>query len=269
MANRELHVLIVDDEEAARHRLEDLLAREDDTEIIGHATNGREAVQAIERLAPDLVFLDVQMPGRTGVEVVQYIGPEHMPVVIFVTAYDQYAIDAFDMAAVDYLLKPFDDERFGQALARARERIASQSMDDLTRRLKALLRGEAAPDSANDTEQRYLERIGVDMRGQMRIVPVDQIDFITASGPYAELHVDNDTFVIRERMKVLEERLDPDQFFRIHRGTIVQLDRIESLKYSSGGEYAVRLQDGRHLRVSRGRYDELRERLGVDDTGME
>ena len=269
MADDKLQVLIVDDEEAARHRLEDLLAREADTEVAGQAASGREAIQAIDRLTPDLVFLDVQMPGLTGIDVVREIGPEHMPAVIFATAYDQYAIDAFDMAAVDYLLKPYDDERFEQALARARERIATQSTEDVRRRLKALLSGESPPKSTGDAESNYLERIGVDMRGQMRIVPVDRIDFITASGPYAELHVEDDTFVIRERMKVLDERLDPSQFYRIHRSTIVQLDRIESLKHSSGGEYAVRLQDGRHLRVSRGRYDELQQRLGVDAPGSE
>lgn len=268
-ADNTLQVLIVDDEEAARHRLEDLLAHEENTEVVGQATNGREAIQAIERLAPDLVFLDVQMPGLTGIDVVREVGPEHMPAVIFATAYDQYAIDAFDMAAVDYLLKPYDDERFEQALARARERLATQSMENVTHRLKALLSGESAPESTGDAEPHYLERIGVDMRGQMRIVPVDRIDFITASGPYAELHVGEDTFVIRERMKVLEERLDPRLFYRIHRSTIVQLDRIESLKYSSGGEYAVRLRDGRHLRVSRGRYEELQQRLGLDDARVE
>ena len=264
MTDTTLQVLIVDDEEAARLRLEDLLAREEGVEVVGRAPNGREAIQAIEQCTPNLVFLDVQMPGLTGIDVVREIGPEHMPPVIFATAYDQYAIDAFDMAAVDYLLKPFDDERFEQALERARERIATQSMEDVTRRLKALLRGGPEAESSSEAAPRYLERIGVDMRGQMRIVPVDRIDFITASGPYAELHVGDDTFVVRERMKVLDERLDPDQFFRIHRGTIVRLDRIESLKYSSGGEYAVRLHDGRQLRVSRGRYDELQQQLGVN-----
>lgn len=262
-ANRQLHVLIVDDEQAARQRLGDLLAHEPDVEVVDQATNGREAIEAIDRLAPDLVFLDVQMPGLTGIDVVQEVGPEHMPAVIFATAYDQYAIDAFDMAAVDYLLKPYDDERFEQALSRAREQLATEAMDDLTRRLKTLLGKDSASAPAGRTEPQYLERIGVDMRGQMRIVPVEQIDFITASGPYAELHVGDDTFVIRERMKVLDERLDPDQFVRIHRSTIVQIDRIESLKYSSGGEYAVCLRDGRLLRVSRSRYEALRQQLGL------
>ena len=264
-----LKVLIVDDEQAARQRLEDLIAREDHTEVVGQVTNGREAVQALDQLSPDLVFLDVQMPGLTGLDVVREVGPEHMPAVVFATAYDQYAIEAFEVAAVDYLLKPYDDERFEQALARVREKLAAQTMGDLQRRLERLIGKESAPTPSEKDEPRYLERIGVNTRGRMRIVPVDRIDFITASGSYAELHVEDETFVIRERMKVLDERLDPNQFVRIHRSTIVQLDRVESLVYNSGGEYAVRLQSGEQLRVSRSRYDELQQRLGVDDFGLE
>ena len=262
--NKKLDVLIVDDERAARQRLEDLLAREADVDVAGQATNGREAIEAIKRLAPDLVFLDVQMPGLTGLDVVREVGPAHMPAVVFVTAYDQYALNAFDVAAIDYLLKPYDDERFEQALARAREKLAAQTMDDLQRRLAALLGDSPALPPPGNAQPRYLERIGVDMRGQMRIVPVDRIDFIQASGSYAELHLGSDTFVIREKMQVLEERLDPRHFFRIHRSTIVQLDRIDSLIYSAGGDYAVRLRDRRHLRVSRGRYESLQRRLGID-----
>lgn len=271
-ANEKLKVLIVDDERAARHRLEDLLARHADVEVVGQASSGREAVEAIARLAPDLVFLDVQMPGLSGMEVVREVGPSHMPAVIFVTAYDQYAIEAFDVAALDYLLKPFDDERFKQALARARAMLAVRAIDDLQRRLATLLGGTPAPvpfsASSPAAEPRYLERIGVEMRGQMRIVPVERIDFITASGSYAELHVGDDTFVIRAQMQALEERLDPSRFFRIHRSTIVQLDRVDSLIFSAGGDYAVRLRDGRHLRVGRGRYEDLQQRLGLDAPGI-
>ena len=265
-----LRVLVVDDERAARQRLEDLLALRSDVEVAGTATTGREAVDAIARLQPDLVFLDVQMPGLSGVEVVRTIGPRHMPAVIFVTAYDEYAIEAFELAALDYLLKPFDDERFEQALRRARETLAVREMKDLQRRLGTLLGQVSDPGQAAATrtaETRYLERIGVEMRGQMRIVPVERIDFITASGAYAELHVGNDKFLIRERMQALEERLDPSQFFRIHRSTIVQLDRVESVLYSAGGEYGIRLSDGRTLRVSRGRYEELQDRLGLSASG--
>jgi len=266
VAERTLRVLIADDERAARQRLEDLLQNEQDIEIIGHASSGREAVNAIKNLSPDLVFLDVQMPGLTGMEVVQEVGPENMPAVIFVTAYDQYAVKAFDVAALDYVLKPFDDDRFEQALQRARQIIAMRELKDLRARLATLLH-DLPPTTQQPTPPRPLERIAVEMRGQMRIVPVDRIDFITASGSYAELHVGNEVYVIREQMQALEDRLDPERFFRIHRSTIVQLDRIDTLLFGAGGDYAVRLTDGRHLKVSRGRWEELAQRLGVQDIG--
>jgi two-component system LytT family response regulator len=235
-----LRVLVADDEPLARQRIEDLLAKEKGIEIAGTAATGDEAVEMIRRMNPDLVFLDVQMPGRTGLEVVEAIGAEQMPLTIFITAYDQYALDAFDIAAVDYLVKPFDDERFAQSLQRARNRIRS-----LPR------------------QGQYRERIPVESRGQVRVVPVARIDYITASGPYAELHVGDKTYAVRERMQTLEEQLDPAIFFRIHRSAIVRLDRIDTLLHSAGGDYALRLKDGTELDVSRGRREELEQRLGI------
>lgn len=267
--DRTLQVLIVDDELLARQRLEDLLGDQDEVEIVGTCEGGQQAIDAIEAHDPDLVFLDVQMPGYSGLDVVQEIGAEQMPVVIFVTAYDEYALRAFDVAALDYLLKPFDDERFERALARAREAIKLREVDRLRGRLATLLDGtpEAASEedaSDADAASRYLERIAVESRGQVRIVPVDKIDYITASGPYAELHVGEDVHLIRERMQTLEDRLDPACFMRVHRSAIVQLDRIDVLLYNAGGDYAVRLKDGERLSVSRGRRVELEERLGLD-----
>lgn len=261
---KKLRVLIVDDEPLARQRLEDMLLQQEGVEIVGKAENGNEAVKAIRKLQPDLVFLDVQMPGRTGVEVVQEVGPENMPMVIFVTAYDQYALKAFDLAAIDYLLKPFDDERFEMAFTRARQMHDLREVNQLRSRLSVLLQGTGADSEGGGEQPRYLERIAVDMRGQVRIVPVEQIDFITASGAYAELHVGDELYVIRERMQVLEERLDPNCFFRLHRSAIVQLDRIEALLYSAGGDYAVRLKGGKRLPMSRNRREELEERLGIE-----
>ncbi len=258
-----LRVLIVDDELLARQRLEDLLRSEEDARLVGTAETGAEAVQAIRRQAPDLVFLDVQMPGKTGLDVVQEIGPEAMPVTIFVTAYDQYALRAFDLAALDYLLKPFDDERFAQALDRARQTVALHQIGQLRRRLTALLDDEPGGHVPAAEPPRYLERIAVDLRGQVRVVPVENIDFIAASGSYAELHVGEHTYLVRERMQMLEERLPPSRFFRIHRSTIVQLDRIEALLVGTGGSYAVRLTDSRTLKVSRNRREELEEQLGM------
>lgn len=233
-----LRVLIVDDEPLAREHIQDRLGHEENVEIVGTADNGDDAVDAIVRLRPDVVFLDVQMPGRTGVEVVEAL--DEVPAVIFTTAFDRYALKAFDLAAVDYLVKPFDDERFSEAFRRARKAVEARSLTE---------------------EKRWLQRIPVEMRGQMRVVPVDRIDYITASGPYAELHVGERTFTVRERMQDLEERLDPDVFMRVHRSVIVRLDRVDVMLRGSGGDYAVRLKDGTELSVSRAKRETLEERL--------
>jgi two-component system, LytTR family, response regulator len=255
----EVRVLIVDDEPLARQRIEDLLAREESLTVAGIASTGTEAVEAIRRLKPDLVFLDVQMPGMTGLQVVDAISAEAMPATIFTTAYDKFALEAFDRAAVDYLVKPFDDERFAQALRRARKSIELEEVGRMTRQLLALVQSGEAPAAPPKSE--YLERISVESRGQLRVVPVSKIDYITASGPYAELHVGDKTFAIRERMQTLEERLDPNVFFRIHRSAIVRLDRIDSMRRAAGGDYAVRLKDGTELSLSRSRREELEQRL--------
>jgi two-component system LytT family response regulator len=258
-----LRVVIADDEPLARQRLEDLLAAEPGVQIVATADSGTAAVDAIRREVPDLVFLDVQMPGLTGLEVVREVGVDRMPATIFVTAYDQHALTAFDLAATDYLVKPFDDERFEQAFRRARKAVELRQVDRLSAQLRALLSvaGGAAPPS--EPPAGYLERIAVEMRGQVRVVPVKQIDFITASGPYAELHVGDRRYIIRERMQTLEERLDPARFLRIHRSAIVRLDLIETLHRGAGGDYAVQLKGGPRLKVSRSRFEELERRLGV------
>ena len=260
---RPLRVLIADDEPLARQRLEDLLSREPGVTIVATAENGIAAVEAIRLEAPDLVFLDVQMPGLTGLEVVREIGVERMPATIFVTAYDQHALTAFDLAATDYLVKPFDDERFEHAFRRARRAVDLEEVDRLSGQLRALLGADASRASASRPVPDYLERIAVEMRGQVRVVPVTQIDFITASGPYAELHVGERRYIIRERMQTLEERLDPARFLRIHRSAIVRLDLIETLHRGAGGDYAVQLKGGVRLKVSRSRFEELEKRMGL------
>jgi two-component system LytT family response regulator len=254
-----IRVLIADDELLARQRIADLLEYEPDVHIVGMASDGNETVRVIREQRPDLVFLDVQMPGLTGLQVVDAVGPEEMPATIFVTAFDQFALKAFDRAAVDYLVKPFDDDRFAQAFRRARKMIELQEVGKMTKRLLTLL-SEAPP---SPPKGEYLERISVESRGQVRVVPVDKIDYITASGPYAELHVGERTFAIRERMQTLEERLDPSIFFRIHRSAIVRLDRIDTLTRHSGGDYGVRLKNGMELSLSRSRREELEEKLGI------
>jgi two-component system LytT family response regulator len=256
-----VRVLIADDERLARQRLEDLLAHEESVEIVGRAENGLSAVQAIRDLKPDIVFLDIQMPGKTGLEVVREIGADKMPPVIFTTAYD-HAVAAFDLAAIDYLIKPFDDERFEKAFRRARKMIELNQVSRLSEELRSLL-GSGSGSGASDGKSQYLERIAVEMRGQVRIVPVKQIDYLIASGPYAELYVADKRYLIRERMQTLEERLDPAKFFRIHRSAIVRLDLIETLIRNPGGDYAVQLKGGAKLKVSRSRFESLEALVGV------
>jgi len=273
-AEKTVRVLIADDEPLARQRLEDLVRALPRAEVVGTAADGDEAVEAILRLRPDLVFLDVQMPGKTGVEVVREVGAERMPATVFVTAYDRFALQAFELAAVDYLLKPYDDERFEQAFERARRMVELAEVGRLAERLAALLGGRApspvdaaepspTPAPSAPPAGGWLERIAVEMRGQVRVVPVEEIDYVTASGPYAELHTAERGFVIRERMQALEERLDPARFLRIHRSVIVRLDRIDTLLRGGGGDYAVRLKSGVKLRVSRTRVEELEKRMGL------
>jgi two-component system, LytTR family, response regulator len=258
-----LRVLIADDERLARQRLEDLLRYEDNVEVVGRTDNGLATIAAIRELEPDIVFLDIQMPGKTGLEVVREIGAVDMPPVIFTTAYD-HAVAAFDLAAIDYLIKPFDDERFEKAFRRARKMIELNQVSKLSDELRALLRAGAGPGGpAGPAKSQYLERIAVEMRGQVRVVPVKQIDYMVASGPYAELFVGDKRYLIRERMQTLEERLDPAKFFRIHRSAIVRLDLIDTLIKNPGGDYGVQLKGGVKLKVSRSRFESLETLLGV------
>jgi two-component system, LytTR family, response regulator len=267
----QLRALIVDDEPLARQRIADMLAAHPDVHVAGQIDNGTAAIDAIRSLQPDLVFLDVQMPGKTGLEVVREVGVDRMPLTIFVTAFDRHALEAFEVAAVDYLVKPFDDERFEQALQRARRIIELKEVDRLRSRLLSVLqraddkaerRDDAAPGSAARRGQ-YLERIPVEMRGKVRVVPVGEIDFIIASGPYAELYSGDRKYVIREAMQNLEDKLDPDAFIRTHRSVIVRLDLIETLHKGAGGDYEVQLKSGRRLRVSRSRIEALEKKLGL------
>jgi two-component system LytT family response regulator len=259
-----IRVLIVDDEP---------LRAEPGVEIVASVDNGAAAVDAVRSLRPDIAFLDVQMPGKTGIDVVREVGPDAMPLTIFVTAYDRYALQAFDLAAVDYLVKPFDDERFEQAFQRARRYVELEEMGELRERLLAVLDGgprsapastsTAASSTGSSGGSSYLERIAVEMRGKVRVVPVSQIEYITASGPYVELHTSERAYLIREAIHTLEEKLDPNRFLRIHRSIIVRVDLIDTFHRGAGGDYEVQLKSGARLRVSRSRREELERRLGV------
>lgn len=259
-----IRVVVADDEPLARQRILDLLASEGDVEVADVAVDGDDAIRKIRSLSPDLVFLDIQMPGKTGIDVVREIGPDRMPLTIFVTAYDQFALKAFDSAAIDYLVKPFDDGRFAEALGRARKMVELAEVGKLSERLRELLNsGEAPPGSGARSQPKYLERIAVEMKGQVRVVPVRQIDYILSSGPYAELFVGDKSYIIRETMQSLEERLDPSRFLRIHRSAIVRIELIETLLRAAGGDYGVKLKNGVRLKVSRSRYEELAARMGL------
>ena len=254
MTNR-TRVLIADDEPLARERLRTLLGAEDWVDVVAECQNGTEAVESITRLQPDLVFLDVQMPGATGFQVIDSVGPERMPLVVFVTAFDTYALRAFDVHALDYLLKPFDRERFGQALARARQQLERRTNGDLERRLLELMQ-----DLKGSSHR--LERFVVKAGGRVFFVRADEIDWIEAAGNYVKLHVGSDAHLFRETMNTLEAQLDPEVFFRIHRSHIVNIERVKEMQPWFNGEYVVFLKNGTRLTLSRGYREKLQERIG-------
>jgi len=250
---KKLRTVIVDDEPLARERLASLLSAEQDIEVIAQCRDGEEAVTAIDQHSPDLVFLDVQMPGLNGFEVIDAV--EKMPLVIFVTAYDQHALRAFQVRALDYLLKPFDRERFTEALQRARTHIQRDETGDLGRRLLALVK-----DLRRD--QPKTDRLVVKSGGRLFFLRTDEIDWVEASGNYVRLHVGATSHLLRETMNAIEGRLDPEKFFRIHRSRIVNMERIQEMQPWLNGEYAVLLRTGTRLTLSRGYREKLQERLG-------
>ena len=250
-----IRALIADDEPLARERLRMLLQDEDWLEIVEEVGDGPAAVDAIHKLRPDLVFLDVQMPGATGFEVIEAIGADAMPVVVFVTAYDKYALKAFDVHAIDYLLKPFDKDRFRAGLARARQQLERRSNGDLERRLLELMQ-DLKP-AAN-----RIERFVIKTGGRIFFVRAEEIDWIEAAGNYVKLHVGSEAHLFRETMNAIEARLPPDTFYRIHRSHIVNIERVRELQPWFNGEYVVLLKDGTKLTLSRGYREKLQERLG-------
>ncbi len=253
---RKLTTLIVDDEPLARERLLGLLSAEADIEVLGQCRDGEEAVSAIHERHPDLVLLDVEMPRMDGFEVIDTIGPDRMPMVIFVTAYDQHAIKAFQVRALDYLLKPFDRDRFSDALQRARTQIESQANGDLGRRLMALMK-----DLKRDAPK--TDRLVVKSGGRLFFLRTDEIDWIEAAGNYVRLHVGSQAHLLRETMNGIEARLDAERFFRIHRCRIVNVERIQEMQPWLNGEYSVVLRTGVRLTLSRGYRERLQERLKV------
>jgi two-component system, LytTR family, response regulator len=245
----QLTCLIVDDEILARQGLRLLLAADADVSVVREAVNGREAVDAIRRDRPDLVFLDVQMPEMDGFAVFREIGVERMPPVVFVTAHDEYAIRAFETNAIDYLLKPVTAARFAQSLARAKARIGSA--DTATGHIIALLETIASP-------TRYLERLAIRSTGKTSFVNVDELDWISAAENYVELHAGRATHLLHVGINTLEKSLDPTRFVRIHRSTIVNIARVKEMHAADHGEYVLVLHDGVRLQSSRSYHARLK-----------
>ena len=246
----ELRVLVVDDEPLVREGVRVFLEREADVRLLGEARNGEEAVERIRALRPDLVLLDVQMPGRDGLAVVAALEPDERPAFVFVTAHSEYAIRAFDLHAVDYLLKPFDAERFATALRRARGRMAEGKAD----RLEALL-------AALRPARAYPERLLLKHEGTVVVVPADDIDWVEAADNYVKVHARTGRYMVREPLKQFEARLDPARFARTHRCAIVNLSRVTSLDPLAAGEYVITLTTGTRLTLSRGCRDLFKSRL--------
>lgn len=253
--NERLRAIIADDEPAARRGVRLLLERDPEVEIVGEAGDAPGAVALILREKPELAFLDVQMPGGDGFNVLQAVGPATAPAVVFVTAYDEHALRAFEVNAVDYLLKPFDDERFNAALKRVKSEVRLRQSENVHTRLAQLLNYLETNQQTPDSGAR--DRILVKSAGEIFFLKSEEIDWIEAEGDYMKFHVGPRTHLMRETMARLEARLDPAKFIRIHRSTIVNVDRLRKLSPSFAGEYVVVLSDGTKLKLSRGYHERI------------
>jgi two-component system LytT family response regulator len=258
--------VIADDEALARRRIAALLAGCADIRVIGQCVTGSETVAAVRALCPDLLFLDVQMPGLTGFEVLAALRPDERPMVIFSTAYDEYALAAFEVHAVDYLLKPFADDRFHEAVRRAENDFRARHIAGWRDRLQRLLAdvGDMTPAPADAADPgAYLERFAVRTGERLTLVDTASVDWIEAARDYVQLHVGADSHLMRAPLGELERRLDPARFLRIHRSTIVQIGRIRELHAEAHGDYIAVLRCGTRLRISRRYREDALRRLGA------
>ncbi len=250
-----IRTLIVDDEPLARERIRHLLHKEPDIEIICECADGRDAVAAIGKYKPDLVFLDVQMPELDGFSVLDQLDRRAMPAIVFVTAYDRFALRAFEVHALDYLLKPFDSGRFKKALGRVRERIQRQPSAELSRQVSEFLADlKPGPKQQN--------RLAIKSGGKVLFLKLDDIDWVEAADNYVNLHVGNESHLHRETMAALEARLPADKFMRISRSTMVNIEQVKELQPMFHGEYTVILHNGTRLTLSRGYREKLNQLLG-------
>lgn len=251
---KKIRAVIVDDEPLGRTVIREMLRRDADLVVVGECANGHEAIAVINEECPDLVFLDVQMPELDGFGVLAALDAKQLPMIIFVTAYDQYAVAAFEVHAVDYLLKPFDRERFGRALQRAKSNFQREQASEVSQRILALLEEQKA--------KKYLDRLVIKNNGRVFFLKVEEIDWISAEGNYVNLHVKKESYLLRETISSLEAQLDPRRFARIHRSQIVNLDCIRELRHWSHGEYQVILHSGAELMLSRSYREKLHGLLG-------
>jgi two-component system, LytTR family, response regulator len=259
---RKIKTVIIDDEPIARRNLRALLERDADVEIVGEGGSGMEAIRLIRTKSPDLVFLDIQMPEMNGFEALGHIGADSVAAIIFVTAFDQYAVRAFEVHALDYLLKPFDDSRFEAALARAKTQIEQREAKELSKKLFALLEdhgqiSDEPEESDESKEAQYQSEFMIKSASRVFFLKADEIDWIEAADYYVRLRAGSQSHMLRETMAELEAKLDPQKFTRIHRSTIINLDRIKEIEARPGGDYAVILHDGTHLKLSRSRRDQI------------
>ena len=250
-----IRVLVVDDEHLARRSIVDFLRDWKDVDVIGECVNGTSAIKAIRQHSPELVFLDMQMPGMNGLDVMAVIGEENMPFTIFVTAHDKYAVKAFEANAVDYVLKPFGKERFQKAFSRAIERMGASSPGGTTSQLQRVI-------NRLERQEDYIERIPVGANGRISFVRVEDISCLEAERNSVRILVGKQAFEIRDSLSALEQRLDPKHFLRIHRSTIVHLCKVKEVQPWFNGFHIVVLEDGRQLRMSRYQQDSLRRLMG-------
>ncbi|MGB9180391.1 MAG: LytTR family DNA-binding domain-containing protein [Pyrinomonadaceae bacterium] len=258
---KKIKTLIVDDEPLARRTLRDLLVVDPEIEIIGECGSGPEAVKFIRRQIPDLLFLDIQMPGMNGFEALAKIEHEQIPAIIFVTAFDSYALKAFEMHALDYLLKPFTDKRFEEALRQAKTHVELKEINKLSQSLLALLGDQAGRETAPVKRKSFLTRFMIRSGGRVAFIKAADVDWISADDYYIKLHIAGKSHLLRVSMNELEEKLDPRKFLRIHRSTIINFDRVKELHQNPNGEYVVVLKDGTELKLSRSRRERLEELL--------
>jgi len=258
-----IRALIVDDEDLARRGIRTLLKRAGDVEIVAECRNGREAIEAIKLSQPDLVFLDIQMPGKTGFDVIDALGESRCPYVVFVTAFDKFAVQAFEVHALDYVLKPINERRFYDSLERARIALTSARADSVLQKMVEVT-AELRHSSENSWLAPHADRVPVKVNGKVVAVRVADIDWVEADHDYVSLHVGAKCWLLRETITAAEARLTPCGFVRIHRSVLVNLDRVRELRPLSKGEFTVVLIDGTELKLSRNYRSAVERLVGVE-----